>query len=53
MRPRLLRCAIEDLAGWHPYLYVEPYAVAFVALTGQYSIPPASFLVECQDVESR
>jgi hypothetical protein len=53
MRLRLLRCAIEDLAQWHPHLYVEPYVVAFVAVTGQYSIPPARFLVECEDVESR
>jgi hypothetical protein len=53
MKPRGLRCAIEDLSQWHPYLYVEPYAVAFVAVTGQYSVPPANFLVECEGVKSR
>jgi hypothetical protein len=53
MRTRLFRCAIEDIVQWHPYLYAEPYAVAFVAVTGRYSVSPASFLVECQDVESR
>jgi hypothetical protein len=53
MKPRVLRCNIEDLAVWHPHLYVEPYTVAFVAVTGQYSIPPASFLVECDGVKSR
>jgi hypothetical protein len=27
--------------------------VAFVAVTGQYSVSPASFLVECEDIKSR
>ncbi len=49
----MLRCAIEDLAAWHPHLYLEPHVVAFAAVTGQYSVSPAKFLVECQDVESR
>jgi hypothetical protein len=53
MTPRRFRCAIEDLAAWHPHLYVESYGVAFVAVTGQYSVSPASFLVECEDIESR
>src|SRR5262249_58111515 len=53
MKPRELRCAIEDLSALHPYLYVEPYAVAFVAVTGRYSVSPANFLVECEGVKSR
>lgn len=53
MIPYVLRCAIEDLAAWHPHLYVEPYIVAFVAVTGQYSVSPASFLVECDGVKAR
>src|SRR5216684_7328617 len=53
MEPRVLACAIENLSVWHPHLYVEPYAVAFVAVTGQYSVSPASFLVDCEGVESR
>src|SRR5260370_35803922 len=53
MKTRVLRYAIENLAAWHPYLYVEPYVVAFVAVTGQYSRSPASFRVECQGVKSR
>ncbi len=53
MPSRILRCAIEDLTLWHPSLYVEPHAVAFVAVTGQYSIPPAPFAVEFDGVESR
>lgn len=53
MKPRMLRCAIEELATWHPHLYVTPYGVAFAAVTGQYSVPPASFLIECEGVKSR
>ncbi len=53
MKPRVLRYAVEDLAAWHPHLFVEPYAVAFTAVTGQYSVPPASFLVECEGLKSR
>jgi hypothetical protein len=53
MPSHILQCAIEDLITWHPDLYAEPYAVAFVAVTGRYSIPPASFLVACQGVKSR
>ncbi|MCI0681434.1 MAG: hypothetical protein L0Y71_04955 [Gemmataceae bacterium] len=53
MKPRVLQCAIEDLFALHPSFYVEPYIVAFVAVTGQYSVPPASFLVECTGVRTR
>ncbi|MFO0966825.1 MAG: hypothetical protein U0793_14730 [Gemmataceae bacterium] len=53
MKSGVLRCDIEDLAEWHPYLYVEPYVVAFVAVTGQYSVSPARFLLEREDVKSR
>jgi len=53
MAPRLLRCAIEEVADWHPHLYVEPYTVAFVAVAGQYSTSPALFDVECSNIASR
>lgn len=53
MKPGVLRCAVEDLGVWHPHLYVAPYVVAFTAVTGQYSVPPARFQVECQGVKSR
>jgi hypothetical protein len=53
MAPRLLRCAIEEIAGWHTHLYVEPYFVAFVAVVGQYSASPALFDVECSNIASR
>lgn len=53
MAPRLLRCAIEEVADWHTHLYVEPYLVAFVAVVGQYSASPALFEVECGNIASR
>jgi hypothetical protein len=53
MAARLLRCAIEELPGLHPTLFVEPHMVAFVAVAGQYSRSPARFEVECGNVRSR
>jgi hypothetical protein len=53
MPPRLLRCAIEEVADWHAHLYVEPNIVAFVAVAGQHSSSPALFDVECGNVASR
>lgn len=53
MAPRLLHCAIEEIAEWHTHLYVEPYIVAFAAVAGQYSVSPALFGVECDDIASR
>jgi hypothetical protein len=35
MAPRLLRCAIEEIAGWHADLFVEPHVIAFVAVAGR------------------
>jgi hypothetical protein len=51
--PRLLRCAIEEVPGWHANLFVEPHVVAFVAVAGQYSPSPARFDVEFGNVVSR
>lgn len=53
MAPRVLRCAIEEVADYHPNLYVEPHVAAFVAVAGQYSASPALFNVECGNVASR
>lgn len=53
MAPRLLCCAIEEVADGHPHLYVEPYMVAFVAVAAQYSASPALFEVECSNIASR
>ncbi len=53
MSPRLLRCAIEELADWHDNLFVEPHIVAFVAVASRYTTSPALFEVECGNVVSR
>jgi hypothetical protein len=53
MTPRLLRCAIEQVADWHPNLFVEPHVVAFVAVAGRYTRSPARFDVECGNIASR
>jgi hypothetical protein len=52
MAARTLRCAIEQVADWHPTLFVEPHVVAFVAVASQYSRPPARFEVECVNIAS-
>src|SRR6266852_1222040 len=53
MAPRVLACAIEQIADWHPSLFVRPHVVALVAVVGQYSPSPALFDVECDNVRSR
>ena len=40
---RTLRCAIENLEGWYPGLFLEPHSVACVAVMSRYSGPPATF----------
>jgi hypothetical protein len=53
MALRLLRCAIEQVADWHPNLFVEPHVVAFAAVAGRYSNSPARFHAGCGNVTSR
>jgi len=53
MALRTLRCAIEDLDGWYPHLFLEPHIVACVAVMSRYPGPPATFEVACEDVKSR
>jgi hypothetical protein len=53
MAARTLRCAIEQIADWHPHLFVEPHVVAFVAVAERYSANPARLTVECINVQSR
>jgi hypothetical protein len=50
---RTLRCAIEDLEGWYPRLFLEPHIVACVAVMSRYSAPPATFDVACEGIRSR
>lgn len=53
MPKRTLRCALEDVADWHPNLYLEPHLVACAAVLGKYSPSPAVFEVECEGISSR
>jgi hypothetical protein len=46
MAAQVIQCAIEEVAAWYPRLYLESHLVAFVAVTGQYSVPPAEFQVD-------
>src|SRR5271167_660010 len=48
-----LRCAIEQIADWHPHLFLEPHVVACAATMSKYSASPAAFTVECTDIASR
>ena len=53
MPPSRIRCAIEQIADWHPNLFVEPHVVALVAVATQYSRSPAVFDVSCENVAVR
>jgi hypothetical protein len=53
MSLRTLRCTIEEVAGWYPKLFLEPYIVACVTVMSRYSGSPASFGVECEGIDSR
>jgi hypothetical protein len=45
-----VRSAIERLEGWYPSLFVEPHAVAAVAVLSEYSDSPAAFVVHGENV---
>jgi hypothetical protein len=47
-----LRCNVEQIAKWHPSLFLEPHIVSCAAVLGSYGNPPAAFDVECFDIES-
>lgn len=46
------QCTIEQIADWHPRLFLEPHIVACVAVMTPYSTSPATFDVECQNIAS-
>jgi hypothetical protein len=50
---RTRRCAVENLEGWYPRLFLEPHCVACVAVMSRYSGPPAMFEVACEGITSR
>ena len=45
MAARRLMCAIEDVADWHPCLYLDPHVAAFAAIVGQTAASPCTFAV--------
>jgi hypothetical protein len=44
---------MEQVADWHPRLYLEAHIVAGVAVMSRYSASPAVFEVECKNILSR
>jgi hypothetical protein len=52
MALRKLHCAIEQLADWHPGLFLEPHIVACAAVLSRYSTP-ALLKVECENIASQ
>jgi hypothetical protein len=53
MAIRRFRCAIEQIADWHPHLFVDAHIVALVAVASRYSPSPAIVDVECENITSR
>ncbi len=47
-----LRCRIEQIADWHPRLFLEPHIVACLSVMSEYSAPPDAFEVECGNIAS-
>jgi hypothetical protein len=52
MAPRVLSCSIEQIAEWHPELYLEPHIVACVAVMSGCGPPPCQFEVDCRSIRS-
>lgn len=52
MPKRTLRCALEDVAGWHPNMFLDAHLVACAAVLRRYSDSPATFEVQGENVES-
>lgn len=48
----LLQCTIEQIADWHPHLFLEPHVVACAAVLSQYSVSPAILDVDCTEIVS-
>jgi hypothetical protein len=53
MALRTLRCAVEDIDGWYPRLFLEPHSIACAAVLGRYSDSPAMFDIACEGISSR
>lgn len=48
----VLSCSIDQIAEWHPQLYLEPHIVACVAVMSPWGPPPCTFEVECRGISS-
>lgn len=46
------KCAIEQIASWHPQLFLDSHVVACVAMMNLHSSSPAVFEVECENITS-
>src|SRR5438034_698322 len=53
MAVRKFQVAIETLQAMHPRFFLEPHAVACVAVTSRYASTPATFAVDCAGIRSR
>jgi hypothetical protein len=47
-----LHCNIEDVAKWHPWLFLEPHIVSCAAVLAHCGDSPGTFDVECADIKS-
>jgi len=45
-----LRCHIEQVADWHPQLFLDSQIAACVTILREYSESPAKFAVECRNI---
>lgn len=46
------KCAIEQVADWHPRLFLDSHVVACVAVMRLHSASPGVFEVECENIVS-
>lgn len=46
------KCAIEQVADWHPRLFLDSHVVACVAVMSLHSASPGVFEVECENIVS-
>lgn len=46
-----IRCDVEQIAEWHPQLFLDSQIVACVAILEEYSITPARFAIACKGID--
>jgi hypothetical protein len=52
MPKRRLRCALEDVADWHPNMFLDAHLAACAAVLRRYSESPATLEVKCENLQS-